>query len=67
MGIHSPDRKKCKNLKKTKDDYVSGDDDSDYATDAEGDIEEYTIIMAKDTKDPWVDDPKGTLAIGKIF
>ena len=23
--------------------------------------------MAKDTKDPWVDDPKGALAIGKIF
>ncbi len=36
-------------------------------TDVDGDIEEYTTIMAKDTKDPWVDDPKGTLAIGKIF
>jgi hypothetical protein len=68
LGIQSPDRKKSKNLKKPKEEYVSDDDDeSDYATDADGDIEEYATIMAKDTKDPWVDDPKGTLAIGKMF
>jgi hypothetical protein len=67
LGIHSPDRKKCKKRKNPKDEYISGDDDSDNATDADGDIVEYTTIMSKDTKDPWVDDPKGTLAIGKIF
>ena len=67
LGLQSPDRKKIKKRNNPKDEYISDEDDSDYVTDVDGDIEEYTTIMAKATKDPWVHDPKGTLAIGKMF
>ena len=36
-------------------------------SEVDGNMEQFTAIMAKETKDPWVDDPKGTLAIGKFF
>ena len=69
LGLQSPDRKKIKKRNNPKDEHMSDKDDSDndYGTDVNGDTEDYTKIMGKETKDPWVHDPKGTLAIGKIF